>query len=155
MLYKPGFPEPSVRPARSCCAIRILETAMKIHHVLATGSFALCAFLAASPVLAQDHVDANGMPTNHSTPAEHAQTATLNNQISSANSLADAQAAQNNAQYQAAQQQYQEQLRQNQEARQQYEASKKAYENQAAAYENLRTHYVAEYGAYDRDGSDR
>ena len=50
---------------------------MKSRHLLAASGFALAAFLAAVPVLAQDNsmpaangdrVDANGMPTTHSTP---------------------------------------------------------------------------------------
>jgi hypothetical protein len=105
---------------------------------------ALCAFLAA-PAMAQSsgHVDANGMPTDHSTPAEHAQTERLNRGISAANRAADAQADQNNAAYQAAQQNYHRQLEQHQRAQQRYE-------NRTAAYESLRDRYAAERAAYHR-----
>ena len=105
---------------------------MKLRNSLAVSGFALSVFLIAAPAMAQDNsmpttsgarVDANGMPTTHSTPAEHAATADLNDQVSGANTSADATSDQNgatsdqnNAQYQAQQQQYQNQLQQNQTA---------------------------------------
>jgi multidrug efflux pump subunit AcrA (membrane-fusion protein) len=118
---------------------------------LAASALAISAFLAA-PAVAQDnsmpaHTDANGMPTDHSTQAEHAATAGLNNQASDGNAKADAQSDsqtdQNNAQYQAQQQQYQDQLRQNQAAQSQYQ-------DRTTAYEALRAHYAAERVAYHR-----
>jgi multidrug efflux pump subunit AcrA (membrane-fusion protein) len=128
---------------------------MKLRLCLAASALALSAFLAA-PAVAQDnsmpsstsgHTDVNGMPTNHSTQAEHAATAGLNNQAADANTKADAQsdaqADQNNAQYQAQQQQYQDQLRQNQAAQSQYQ-------DRTVAYETLRAHYVTERMAYHR-----
>ena len=55
---------------------------MKLPILAAASSLALTAFLISSPVSAQgsyptpsgDRVDANGMPTTHSTPAEQAET---------------------------------------------------------------------------------
>jgi hypothetical protein len=128
----------------------------------AASGLALSLFLIAAPAaLAQDKVDANGMPTDHSTPAEQAQTAALNNQIQSDNQAADAkaaaqagavktqtdandaQAAVSDAQYQQQQQQYQNQLQQNQQAQQDYQ-------DRSAAYENLRARYASERAAYHR-----
>jgi hypothetical protein len=40
----------------------------------------------------QGRVDANGNPTNDSTPAEKAETAAINNQVRAANAAADAKA---------------------------------------------------------------
>lgn len=107
---------------------------MKFH----VSCLAVCAMVAAAPAFAQD-----GVPASPSTPAEQAQTADLNRQISQANQAADAQAAANNAQYQAQQQQYQQQLQQNQAAQQQFN-------DQTAQYETLRDRYAAERRAYHR-----
>src|SRR5258708_31882121 len=112
---------------------------MKLHTLAAASGLALCAFLIASPAFAQgsyptpggDRVDANGMPTTHSTPAEHAQTAEINKQIgvitTAPDAAASAQADANNANYQAQQQQYQNQLQQNQTAQQEYQDRTAAY----------------------------
>src|ERR1700733_13436123 len=64
------------------------SNAMKSLNLLAVSGLALSAFLFAAPAMAQqdnsfpapsgDRVDANGMPTTHSTPVEAAQTAGLN-----------------------------------------------------------------------------
>ena len=62
---------------------------MKLHILAAASGLALSAFLMSSPAGAQgsypapggDRVDANGMPTTHSTPQEKAQTADLNSQV--------------------------------------------------------------------------
>jgi hypothetical protein len=104
---------------------------MKSRNVLAVGSIALSAFLFASPAMAQDtnsmpapsgdRVDANGMPTTHSTPQEQAQTANLNDRIGVTNNQADSHANTNDAQYQAQQQQYQDQLQKNQRTQQDYQ----------------------------------
>src|ERR1700712_254232 len=74
-----------------------------------------------------ERVDANGMPTTRSTPAEQAETAAINNQVGANNAAADAKAAADNTafqgqqqQYQAQQQQYQGQLQQNQAQQQDY-----------------------------------
>jgi len=116
---------------------------MKLRLCLAASTLAFSAFLAAA-AMAQDnstppstpgHTDANGMPTDHSTSAEHAATADLNNQAADDNAKADAQsnsqADQNSARYQAQQQQYQDQLRQNQKARSQYLDRTIAYQTRA------------------------
>jgi hypothetical protein len=117
-------------------------------NLFLTVGLAFSAFLIASPVLAQaERVDANGMPTTHSTPAEQAETARINNQIGvtekAPDAAATAQADTNNAQYQAQQQQYQNQLQQNQAAQQEYQ-------DRTVAYQNLRARYAAERAAYHR-----
>ena len=125
---------------------------MKLHTLAAASGFALSAFLIAAPAYAQgapsgERVDANGMPTNHSTPAEQAETARINNQIGVTTTAPDpaatAQADANNASYQAQQQQYQNQLQQNQAAQQEYK-------DRTAAYQGLRARYAAERAAYHR-----
>jgi len=87
------------------------------------------------------------MPTNHSTPAEQAETARINNQIgvttTAPSAAATAQSDANNATYQAQQQQYQSQLQQNQAAQQEYQ-------DRTAAYQGLRARYAAERAAYHR-----
>ena len=132
---------------------------MKSRNLLAASGLALSAFLIAAPGMAQsnsvpapngDRVDANGLPTTHSTPAEHAATADLNGQVSSANQQADAQSDQNNAQYQQQQKQYQDQLQQHQNAVQQNNAAQQQYQDQTAAYQNLKGRYAAERAAYHR-----
>jgi hypothetical protein len=136
---------------------------MKARHVLAVSSLALSLFALAVPGIAQNNsgsgerVDANGLPTTHSTPAEHAATADLNNQISAGNNAADtqtqqaqAQSQQNDAQYQQQQQQYQNQLQQHQDALQQNRADQRTFQDRTAAYEALRAHYAAERAAYHR-----
>lgn len=116
----------------------------RISKLSAASSLAICAFLLAAPASAQgEKVDANGMPTTHSTPAEQAETAQINNAVAASNAAADAQAAANNAQYQQQQQQYQNQLQQNQAAQAQYDA-------QSARYLALRERYRAERAAYHR-----
>jgi len=123
----------------------------------------LCAapVLAQTPVAPGEKVDANGLPTTHSTPAEHAQTENLNSQVQQNNAAADAQALQaqaahdaqlaanradaaaNQAQYDQQKQQYQQQLQQNQAAQQNYE-------DRTRAYYDLRSRYAAERAAYHR-----
>jgi multidrug efflux pump subunit AcrA (membrane-fusion protein) len=127
---------------------------MKLHSLAAASGLAVSAFLIV-PAFAQgsyptpsgDRVDAYGMPTTHSTPAEQAQTAQINNQIgvttTAPDAAASAQADANNAQYQAQQQQYQNQLQQNQAVQQQYQ-------DRTAAYQTLRARYAAERAAYHR-----
>ena len=103
---------------------------MKSLHLAAASSLALCALLSAASVSAEtyptprgDRVDANGMPTTHSTPAEQAQTADINNQVAATNQAADAQANSANAQYQQQQQDYQSK-------QQAYESQKGQYQQQ-------------------------
>jgi hypothetical protein len=136
---------------------------MKSLNVLAVSGLALSAFLIAAPAMAQqnslptpsgDRVDANGMPTTHSTPEEHAQTAGLNDQAASTpdqSTPSAAQAQSNDAQYQAQQQQYQNQLQQNEQAQQDYQNQKAAYADATAHYESLRGRFAAERAAYHRD----
>jgi len=97
-----------------------------------------------------ERVDANGMPTTRSTPAEQAQTVEINKQVGVENAAADAKAAAgdakaavDNAQYQAQQQQYQGQLQQSQ-------AQQKDYQDRTAAYNGLQNRYAAERAAYRR-----
>ena len=116
---------------------------MKLHVLAAASGLALSALIPAPGIAQSAHVDANGMPTNRSTPEEQAQTAALNNQVSQGNAAIDAQTQANNAQYQAQQQQYQDQLQHNQAQQQQYQ-------DRTAAYEDLRTRYAAERAAYHR-----
>lgn len=121
---------------------------MKLNILATASGLAISAFLIASPAVAQSgRVDANGMPTDHSTPAEQAETARINNQIGvttkAPDAAATAQADANNANYQAQQQQYQNQLQQNQTAQQQYQ-------DRTAAYQTLRSRYAAERAAYHR-----
>jgi hypothetical protein len=134
---------------------------MKSLNLLAVSGLALSAFLIAAPAMAQqdnsfptpsgDRVDANGMPTTHSTPAEAAQTDNLNQQADSAAAQPSPQASDNDAQYQAQQQQYQNQLQQNQQAQQDYQNQKAAYADATAHYEDMRARFAAERAAYHRD----
>ena len=122
----------------------------------AAGGLALSAFLIAAPAMAQqsgpgEHLDSNGMPTTHSTPAEQAETAKLNAQVTESNGEIAAQDNNNQAKYRIEQQQYQEQLQQNETAQRDYQDRKAAYENQAAHYESLRAHFGAERAAYHRE----
>jgi hypothetical protein len=116
---------------------------MKLPVLAATSGLALCAFLLAAPAVGQNRVDANGMPTTDSTPAEKAETAAINNQVSANNAAADAQSAASNAQYQ-------NQLQQNQAAQQSYQNAKADYENQIANYDAVRERYARERAAYRR-----
>lgn len=117
---------------------------MKLRTLAAASGLAISAFLIASPAFAQaPHTDANGMPTNHSTPAEAAETARINQSVSDANHAADAQADANNARYQAQQRQYQNQLQQNQ-------AQQDRYQDKTARYNALRARYAVERAAYHR-----
>jgi hypothetical protein len=132
---------------------------MKSHNLLAASGFALAAFLMVQPALAQsnsmpapegDRVDANGMPTTHSTPEEQAETARLNAQVTQSNAEISAQDNNNNTKYQIQQQQYQQQMQQNQAAQENYQDQKEAYQDQRARYEALRDRYRVERAAYHR-----
>ncbi len=136
---------------------------MRFHSRLAASGLVLSLF--AAPAFAQERLDANGLPTTHSTPAEHAQTQELNAQVQADNAAADArqvqqaaqnqaavdaqtaandaQAAANQAQYDRQRQQYQQQLQGNQAAQQNYE-------DRTRAYFDLRARYAAERAAYHR-----
>jgi multidrug efflux pump subunit AcrA (membrane-fusion protein) len=133
---------------------------MKSRDLLTASALTLATFLMVQPAVAQsnsmpagsgEHVDANGMPTTHSTPEEQAQTADLNAQVTQSNAEISAQDNNNKAKYQIQQQQYQEQLQQNQAQQEQYQDQKAAYEASTARYENLRARFAAERAAYHRD----
>lgn len=132
---------------------------MKLHILAAASGLALSAFLISSPAGAQgsypapsgDRVDANGMPTTHSTPQEKAQTNDLNSQVANSGGITTNQADAGNAQYQAQQQQYQQQQQQYQDQLRHHEAAQERYEDRAARYEDLRARYAAERAAYHRD----
>jgi len=97
-----------------------------------------------------ERLDAQGMPTTRSTPAEQAETARINNQVGAKNATVDAKAAADDAQYQAQQQQYQAQLRQNQAQQEQNQAQQQDYRDRTAAYNSLQNRYAAERAAYRR-----
>jgi hypothetical protein len=125
---------------------------MKLHILTAVSGIALSAVLLASPAGAWggysasggDRVDANGMPTTHSTPEEQAQTAELNNQAAASAVPAQDQTSAKDAQYQAQRQRYQLQ-------QQQYQDQIRDHEAQQERYEDLRARYAAERAAYQRD----
>jgi len=148
---------------------------MRTYRSLAASGLVLPLFFAAS-ALAQgsfptpngDRVDANGMPTTHSTPAEHAQTENLNAQVQANNAAIDNQAAQqeasqadqlaannaqaaaNDAQSSANQAQYDQQKQQYQQQLQENQAAQQNYEERTRAYYSLRDRYAAERAAYHR-----
>lgn len=141
---------------------------MKALHLAAAGGFALCTLLPLSTLMAQtypaadgaprgERVDANGLPTTHSTPAEKAETAAINNQVAAQNAAADAQADSANAQYKQQQQDYQakQQAYESQKNQYQQELDRSArqqarYQDRSAMYLALRERYAAERGAYHR-----
>jgi len=116
---------------------------MKNAAMTAASGLVLSLFLAAPAMAQTPRVDANGMPTNDSTPAEKAETARINSQVGANNAAIDAQAAANDAQYQQQQREYQDKLKLNQAAQQDYQ-------NQIANYEAVRARYAAERAAYRR-----
>lgn len=78
-----------------------------------------------------------------SSPAEQAQTQQLNQNITNANSAADAKSSENNAMYQDQQARYQEQLAV-------YKASQENYQERAETYLAARDHYIAGHARYHR-----
>jgi hypothetical protein len=123
---------------------------MKSRILLAASGLALSAFLAVPAAAQSSHLDANGMPTDHSTPAEQAQTADLNAQVTQSNGDIAAQDNNNQAKYQIEQQQYQQQMQQHQAAQENYQDQKDAWREQTARYEALRERFRAERAAYHR-----
>ena len=124
---------------------------MKVPILAAASGLAFSSFLIVSPVFAQgERVDANGMPTTHSTPEEQAQTAEINKQAAVEAAATDAQTNANNAQYQAQQQQYQQQQQQYQDQLARNQAQQQNYRDRSAAYQSLRARYAAERAAYHR-----
>jgi hypothetical protein len=119
-----------------------------LRTALSAGAIAM--FVGTASFAQGERVDANGMPTTHSTPAEQAETAKINNRVGADNAAVDARAAaanakaaSDNSQYQAQQKQYQGQLRQNQ-------AQQRDYQDRTTAYNDLRERYAAERAAYHR-----
>ena len=110
---------------------------------LAMALFLTPAFAQAQDSPERNRVNADGLPTTHSTPAEKAETADINRQIGAGNSAVDAKTDANNAQYQAQQQQYQGQLQNN-------AAQQAAYTDKNAQYNALRARYAVERAAYHR-----
>ena len=110
---------------------------------LAMALFLTPAFAQAQDSPERNRVNADGLPTTHSTPAEKADTAEINKQIGVSNSAVDAKTDANNAQYQAQQQQYQGQLQNN-------AAQQAAYTDKNAQYNALRARYAVERAAYHR-----
>lgn len=125
---------------------------MKVPILAATSGLAFSSFLIVTPVFGQagERVDANGMPTTHSTPQEQAQTAEINKQAAVEAAATDAQTNANNAQYQAQQQQYQQQQQQYQNQLENNQAQQQNYRDRTAAYEGLRARFAAERAAYHR-----
>ena len=97
-----------------------------------------------------EQVDANGMPTTRSTPAEQAETATINRQVGVSNAAVDAKGAADNAASQGQQQQYQAQQQQYQGQLQENQAQQQEYKDRTLTYNILREHYAAERAAYHR-----
>ena len=103
------------------------------------------------PALAQqggDNTDSSGMPTTHSTPAEHAQTQTLNNSAADNAATTNQAVDQANSQAQAQSDQQQQQYQQQQ---QQYQAAQQDYADQSARYEAEHGRYAAERARYHRE----
>lgn len=140
---------------------------MKRIALAAASGLALSAFLTTAafaqasgtpPTIGGTHVDVTGMPTTHSTPAEHAATAELNNQVAAQDGIdKGTTTAANDAEYQAQQQQYQnaqsdyqQKLNEHAAAQQDYQRRSEAYGDRVAAYEALRDRYRAERAAYHR-----
>ena len=121
----------------------------------AASGLALSVFL--SPAFAQtrdsperNRVNANGMPTTHSTPAEQAETARINRQIGANNRAADERANADNDRYRSEQTQYQGQRSQYEGQLQNSRAQQAEYENKNARYNSLRDRYAGERAAYRR-----
>jgi hypothetical protein len=124
---------------------------MKVPILAAASGLAFSASLIVSPAIAQgERVDANGMPTTHSTPQEQAETAAINKEVAANNAAADAQANANNDAYQAQQQQYQQQQQQYQNELDRSQTQQQQYHDRTAMYEGLRARYAAERAAYRR-----
>ena len=124
---------------------------MKKSLLAAASGIAFSAFLTASPAFSQgQRVDANGMPTTDSTPAEKAETAAINNQVAAGNAAADAQSEADKAKYQEQQQAYQSQQLQYRNQLERNKDQQEQYRDRTAAYESLRARFAAERAAYHR-----
>jgi sporulation protein YlmC with PRC-barrel domain len=103
-----------------------------------------------SPAFAQtqdsperNRVNADGMPTTHSTPSEKVETARINRQVGADNRAVDDRTQADNNRYQAQQSQYQGQLQDNR-------TKQAEYDDNNARYNGLRARYAAERDAYHR-----
>ena len=126
---------------------------MKKSLLAAASGVAFSSFLIVSPAFAQgagQRVDANGMPTTDSTPAEKAETAAINNQVAASNAAADAQSDAEKAKYQEQQQAYQSQQQQYRNQLERNKDQQEQYRDRTAAYESLRARFAAERAAYHR-----
>lgn len=128
---------------------------LSVTLMAAASGLALSLFL--SPAFAQSYdsperngVDANGMPTTHSTPAEQAETARINRQVGDQNRAADARADAYGARYQAEQNRYQGQRSQYEGQLQDNRAERAEYDIKNARYNELRDRYAAERAGYHR-----
>jgi hypothetical protein len=121
---------------------------LSVTLMAAVSGFALSVCL--SPAFAQTHdspernrVNADGMPTTHSTPSEKAETARINAQVGADNRAVDDRAQADNNRYQAQQSQYQGQLQDNR-------TKQAEFDDNNARYNGLRARYAAERDAYHR-----
>jgi hypothetical protein len=103
-----------------------------------------------SPAFAQTYdspernrVNADGMPTTHSTASEKADTARINRQVGADNRAVDDRANADNTRYQSEQNRYQDQVQDN-------HAKQAEYDDKNARYNDLRNRYAAERDAYHR-----
>jgi hypothetical protein len=128
---------------------------MKKFLLAAASGIAFSSILMVSPVFAQGaanggRVDANGMPTTDSTPAEKAETAAINNQVAANAAAGNAQADADKAKYQEQQQAYQSQQQQYRNQLERNKDQQEQYRDRTAAYESLRARFAAERAAYHR-----
>jgi hypothetical protein len=128
---------------------------LSVTLIAAAGGLALSFCL--SPAFAQSYdspernrVNANGMPTTHSTPAEQAETARINRQVGADNRAVDARATADGARYQAEQNQYRGQRSQYEGQLQDNRTQRAEYDMKNARYNELRARYAAERAAYHR-----
>lgn len=121
----------------------------------AASGLALSVFL--SPAFAQSYdspernrVNADGMPTTHSTASEKAETARINREVGADNRAVDNRTNADNERYRAEQQQYQGQRRQYEGQLQDNRAQQADYDNKNARYNALRDRYADERASYRR-----
>ena len=121
---------------------------LSVTLMAAASGLALSLFL--SPAFAQSYdspernrVNADGMPTTHSTAEERAETARINRQVGADNRAVDARISGDSARYQDERGRYENQLQDNRNKR-------ADYDQKSAAYERLRDRYGAERAGYRR-----
>lgn len=110
-----------------------------------------------SPAFAQaydsperNRVNADGMPTTHSTAAEKADTARINRQVGADNRAVDDRVGGDNARYQSEQNKYQSEQNKYQADVQDNRVKQAEYDAKNARYNELRNRYAAERAAYHR-----